>query len=112
MIRVFLLILMGLMIGFSGMNDLLAAGPSKKSLNSNKKATNQKATQKTAQKTTQAAKQALGQYTAYISTAKNQALDHIMDRHWYNANSGAKTSHFNQSMTVKKLNAIAKQPLP
>jgi hypothetical protein len=35
------------------------------------------------------------------------AVQHIKQRHWHNANSGPKTSHFNKSMTVKKLDAIA-----
>ena len=36
-----------------------------------------------------------------IKFAPNQ-VSHIKDRHWHNANSGQKTSHFNKSMTVKK----------
>lgn len=108
MIRLFLLILIGVMTGFFDINDLSAAiAPSKKSLNSNKQGPHEKATQKTVKKTTKAAQKALGQYTAYIATGKNQALDHIMERHWFNANSGAKASHFNQSMTINKLNDIA-----
>lgn len=32
---------------------------------------------------------------------------HIKQRHWYKANNGPKTSHFNKSMTMRKLDAIA-----
>ena len=32
---------------------------------------------------------------------------HIKQRHWYNANSGSKTSHFNRSMSIQKLDAIS-----
>lgn len=35
------------------------------------------------------------------------AVQHIKQRHWHQANSGTTTSHFNRSMTVKKLDAIA-----
>lgn len=34
-------------------------------------------------------------------------VSHIKDRHWHNANSGPNTSHFNRSMTVNKLHALA-----
>lgn len=36
---------------------------------------------------------------------------HIKQRHWYKVNAGAPTSHFNKSMTVEKLNAIATKTL-
>lgn len=35
------------------------------------------------------------------------SASHIKQRHWHKANSGPKTSHFNKSMTMKKLDAIA-----
>lgn len=34
-------------------------------------------------------------------------ISHIKDRHWFNASSGTNTSHFNKSMTVSKLHALA-----
>jgi len=37
----------------------------------------------------------------------SSAQAHIKQRHWYYAKSGQKTSHFNRSMTMKKLDAIA-----
>jgi hypothetical protein len=41
-----------------------------------------------------------------VKFAKNQVA-HIKDRHWHNAATGNKTSHFNKSMTVKKLHGLA-----
>lgn len=41
-----------------------------------------------------------------VKFAKHQ-ITHIKDRHWHNANSGANTSHFNQSMTDTKLHNLA-----
>ena len=35
------------------------------------------------------------------------SVTHIKNRHWHGANSGPNTSHFNKSMTVKKLDAVA-----
>lgn len=64
----------------------------------------QKAPQKTAQKTNKVAQK---QLSAYISTAPNAALDHIKDRHWFNANSGPATSHFSKNVTSQKLNQLA-----
>ncbi|CRX38166.1 hypothetical protein [Estrella lausannensis] len=32
---------------------------------------------------------------------------HIKQRHWFKASSGPNTSHFNKSMTMKKLDSIA-----
>lgn len=35
------------------------------------------------------------------------SVAHIKQRHWHNATQGPNTSHFNKSMNVKKLDAIA-----
>lgn len=47
--------------------------------------------------------------TKKIDQAKisSHTYQHIKDRHWHDANSGNKTSHFNRDMTAKKLNDIA-----
>lgn len=36
-----------------------------------------------------------------------KSVTHIKDRHWHDANPTQKTSHFNKSMTVKKLHTLA-----
>lgn len=40
-----------------------------------------------------------------------QSQAHIKQRHWYKANSGPNTSHFNKSMTMNKLDAIANKTI-
>lgn len=41
------------------------------------------------------------------ATIAPEVAQHIQERHWYGANCGPQTSHFNQSMTIQKLDAIA-----
>lgn len=54
-----------------------------------------------------------GKATRQYQQAKisSSAYQHIKDRHWYNANSGNQTSHFNSNMTAYKLNGIATKTL-
>jgi hypothetical protein len=39
------------------------------------------------------------QHQAYTSQGLTGAAAHIKDRHWYNANSGTKTSHFSKNLS-------------
>ena len=39
------------------------------------------------------------------------SAQHIKQRHWYHANSGPKTSHFNRSMSMGKLDAISQKTI-
>lgn len=48
---------------------------------------------------------------AYISPGRYGTEGHIKHRHWYNARSSPYTSHFDQTMTMQKLNVLATETL-
>lgn len=45
-----------------------------------------------------------------VALKLKSAVEHIKQRHWYHANA-VKTSRFNKSMTVEKLNAIVSKTI-
>lgn len=66
-------------------------------------------THSTAVEVEKAAKERFKTASAYISPGRYGTERHIKQRHWFNAAPG--TSHFNQSMTIEKLHALATETL-